>query len=81
MGKCKKVMMGIVWFFLLILFAWWIGLVCGIIHCILSPCGACCECAKSALEFLLKGVRLPYRVSTFLVEGKSCGKAIISCVV
>ena len=52
----------------------------GTIHCILAPFAACCGCAKRAIDFLLKGVRLPYTVSTFMVEGKTCKQAIISCI-
>lgn len=80
MGKAKSVCFGVMWFIILILIAWWVGLVCGILHCIFSPCAACCQCCRNATNFLMKGIKLPYLVATFMVEGKSFKKAIISCI-
>lgn len=80
MGKAKKVCFGVVWFVVLVLLAWWVGLVCGLLHCALSPCAACCQCARKATDCLMKGIRLPYLVSTFMVEGKSFKKAVLSCL-
>lgn len=78
--KCKKMCMGIVWFFVLLLLAWWLGLVAGLIYCIMAPFAACCDCAKKGTNFLLKGIQLPYTISMFMVDGKTCKQALISCV-
>ena len=40
MGRVKTVFYSITWLLVLILFAWWVGLVAGILHCLVSP--QCC---------------------------------------
>ena len=79
-GTCKKICRGVMWFFVLILLAWWVGLFAGLLHCILAPCAACCECTGKVTEFLMKGIRLPYTVAFFMVGGKSCKQAVMFCV-
>ncbi len=79
MGRVKTVFYSITWLFVLILFAWWVGLAAGILHCIVSPCGACCKCCKTLMDRLAKGIQLPYLVSTFVMEGMSFKSAIVAC--
>lgn len=79
MEKAKSFCYGVVWFIVLIVFAWWAGLFSGILHCLISPCAACCGCAKRAMECLSKGTKLPYLIAMFMVEGKSFKKAVITC--
>ena len=79
MGRVKMVFYSITWFFILVLFAWWVGLVAGFLHCLVSPSAACCNCCKVIMDSLAKGSRLPYLVSTFMVEGKSFKSAVITC--
>lgn len=64
----------IVWFFVLILLAWWLGLLAALLFCFLSPFAACCNCTKVITDFIHKGVMLPYHVSVAMVQGKSCGE-------
>lgn len=80
MGKAKQLCLGVVWFLILVLVVWWIGLICGILHCLFSPCAACCSCARKGTDFFMRGIKLPYLVSTFMVEGKTFKKAILACV-
>ena len=72
---CRKCCRGFGWFLLLIFVAWWVGLFAGLIYCAIAPYAACCECAKKGTNILLKGVKLPYYVSTFMVKGLSKKKA------
>lgn len=79
MGRVMAICYGITWFFVLILFAWWVGLIAGLLHCLISPCAACCNCTRIVMEYLARGAKLPYLISTFMVEGKSFKKAVITC--
>jgi hypothetical protein len=58
-----------------------VGLFAGLIHCAIAPYAACCDCARKGINILLKGVKLPYYVSTFMVKGltkKKAGLAILA---
>ena len=78
--SCKKCLRGLGWFLLLIFVAWWVGLISGLLHCLIAPCAACCECARKGTTLLIKGIRLPYLVTTFMIEGMSVKKAAVSSV-
>ena len=64
----------IVWFFVLIFIAIPIAFIAAFFYIFLSPFAACCKCMIPVVEFLHKGVRLPYNVALFMVQGKSCGE-------
>ena len=63
----------VIWFFVLIIIAWPLGLIAAFLYCLASPFGACCNCIKPIIDFLHKGVQLPYTVASYMVQGKSCG--------
>lgn len=79
MGRVQTVIYSVTWFIVLLLFAWWVGLAASILHCLISPCAACCNCCKILMDGLAKGARIPYLISTFMVEGKSFKSAVITC--
>ena len=79
MGRVKIILYSITWFFVLVLFAWWVGFVAGLLYCVVSPCAACCDCCKTAMDYLANGARIPYLVATFMVEGKSFKSAMVMC--
>ena len=83
MARCKNCMKccrGLGWFLLLILLVWWVGLIAGVLHCLIAPCAACCECARKGTNLLMKGIRLPYLVTTFMIGGMTVKKAAVSSV-
>ena len=41
MGKASKMYYFIVWLVILISVAWWVALLCGLLHCVLSPFTPC----------------------------------------
>ena len=64
----------VVWFFVLIFVAIPIAFIAAFFYIFLSPFAACCDCMKPVVEFLHKGVQLPYKVAVLMVQGKSCGQ-------
>ena len=64
----------IVWFVVLILLAWPLGFIAAFLYILISPFAACCACTKTLIDFLHKGVLLPYNVATYMVQGRSCGQ-------
>ena len=77
-GKCKKCCRGFGWCLLLFIGAWWISYFAGVFHCCIAPYAACCDCARKGTNILLKVIRLPYFVATFMVKGLSTKKAAIA---
>ena len=62
----------ILWFFVLILIAIPVAFIAAPFYILISPFAACCVCLKPVVEFLHKGIQLPYNVAVYMVKGKSC---------
>lgn len=74
----KKCCRGCGWCLLLIFGGWCIGYFAGLLHCCIAPYAACCDCARKGTNILLKAIRLPYFLSTFMVGGKSTKQAALT---
>ena len=70
----KKVLWGIIWFFVLILIAWPIGFFCAGWYVCLSPFEACIDGMKSLTALLMKGVTFPFNVTHHMIKGQSYSK-------
>jgi hypothetical protein len=61
----------IVWFLILLIFGFAIGLLCAVLYVLFSPFAACCTGCTEFINLLERGVKLPLTCATNMVTQKS----------
>ena len=72
MGLSCSWLWSVIWFFVLILIAIPVAFIAAPFYILLSPFAACCGCIRGLVDFIHKGVQLPYTVAVYMVSGTSC---------
>lgn len=63
-----KGLWSVMWLLLLLLFGWWIGLLCGTLYVLLIPFTACIPELTKITDVFLKGENIPFHVANFMIN-------------
>jgi len=71
----------IIWFIILIIFGWPIGILCAVFFVLFSPFSACCNGCTELIQLLDRGLKLPLTCAQNMVAGKSmCWNGVFGCM-
>ena len=73
-NRCRW-MFSILWFFLVVLIAVPVALICALLWVFVSPFSACCNGCVDVMNFLHKGMQLLLDWAQNMVDGRSCGSS------